>query len=172
MFTVPTVLVLGAGAGCDVGMPAGPRLKELIAKKLSIKYTQSKLKSGDPQIAGILKRQYGETYNEWRIAGCMVAEGMDYTNSIDDYLQTHHSNEKIAICAKLANRSVDPRARTRVRTFCQGRRLRRLEERIRGSRILVSGLLPATSARGVCRAWRSRCLQEPLRHQFQLRPLF
>jgi hypothetical protein len=44
----------------------------------------------------------GGDYNEWRAAGCMVAEGIGYTRSIDAYLSAHKDNEKIKICGKLA----------------------------------------------------------------------
>ena len=63
---------------------------------------ERRLKSGDPAIAEILQRTHGAGYNDWRRAACMVAAGIEYTNSIDDYLQTHNGNEKIEFCANLA----------------------------------------------------------------------
>lgn len=85
-------------------MPVGSALRDLIAHKLNIKHVDygRGLESGDPEIADILKRAHGDNYNQWRASACKVAEGIEYTNSIDDYLQTHHGNEKIEFCAKLA----------------------------------------------------------------------
>jgi hypothetical protein len=81
-------------------------LSDLIAQKLNIKHGNGgdgrRLKNGDAQIAEILLRAHGQNYNDWRAAGCKVAEGIEYTNSIDDYLRTHHGDDKIEGCAKVA----------------------------------------------------------------------
>jgi hypothetical protein len=83
-------------------MPVGTALRDLIAHKLMIKYADGRLKSGDEDLAEVLRRAHGNDWNQWRAAGCKVAEGIEYSNSIDDYLQTHHGDEKIELCAKVA----------------------------------------------------------------------
>jgi len=107
MFSVPTVFVIGAGAGKDVGMPVGSELSVEIANKLNIKHKDfgPELVSGDYEISAALRRiakAKGENYNDWRSAGCMVATGINYTRSVDSYLNAHKDNEKVKVCGKLA----------------------------------------------------------------------
>jgi hypothetical protein len=107
MFSVPTVFIIGAGAGKEVGMPIGSELSVEIARKLDIKHKDfgPELTSGDSEISAALRRianAKGDNYNEWRTAGTMVAAGIGYTRSIDAYLNAHKDNEKIKVCGKLA----------------------------------------------------------------------
>ena len=107
MFSIPTVFIIGAGAGKEVGMPVGSELSAEIAKKLDIKHKDGgrELMSGDYEISVALRRitkAKGENYNDWRAAGTMVAAGIRYTRSIDAYLNSHKDNEKIKVCGKLA----------------------------------------------------------------------
>lgn len=107
MFSVPTVFVIGAGAGKEIGMPVGSELSVEIARKLNIRHRLGgrELASGDYETAAALRRiakAKGADYNEWRAAGCMVAEGIGYTRSIDAYLNAHKDNEKIKSCGKIA----------------------------------------------------------------------
>jgi hypothetical protein len=107
MLSVPTVFVIGAGAGTEIGMPTGSELSDAIAHKLDIRFEEfgSKQRSGDPQIADALKRickEKGEDFNGWRAAACTVATGIHYTRSIDSYLHTHKDNERVKVAGKLA----------------------------------------------------------------------
>jgi hypothetical protein len=107
MFKRKTVIVLGAGAGVEIGMPIGSTLSTVIATKLNIKFGEfgTKMKSGSPEIVAALKRiakDREEDFNDWRATGCTVASGISYTRSIDAYINTHKVNKKIAVCAKLA----------------------------------------------------------------------
>lgn len=107
MFSTPTVLVIGAGAGFDVGMPVGEQLSSEIADKLNIRFDEwgNQLKSGDPVVTKALRRiakVANEDFDEWRRAACSVSSGIGYTRSIDAYIHTHKSNQKIKDCAKLA----------------------------------------------------------------------
>lgn len=108
MLPVPTVFVLGAGAGVDIDMPVGSTLSDKIAEKLSIVFDEwgSKQTHGDRAIAEVLREYAGSlnlpSWNDWRLAGCGVASGINYTRSIDAYINMHKDNEKIKLCAKLA----------------------------------------------------------------------
>lgn len=108
MLPIPTVFVLGAGAGVDIDMPVGSTLSDKISDKLSIRFDEfgSKQTHGDRAIADALRKHARElqlpSWNDWRVAGCGVASGINYTRSIDAYINMHKDNEKIKLCAKLA----------------------------------------------------------------------
>jgi hypothetical protein len=106
MLQDPTVFIIGAGAGADVGMPVGDTLSAEIASKVDIRYEDgTRLVSGDDDIIDILRamaRERKEDFNLWRVAGCTIKNGIHYTRSIDSYIHAHKDNEKIKVCAKLA----------------------------------------------------------------------
>src|SRR5271169_663424 len=100
-----TVVVIGAGAGLDIGMPLGDKLSTLIASKLNIKFGEGRQVSGDEEIMQALRAVASiekEDPNVYRVAGCNVASGIVFTRSIDSYLNAHSGNEKVKVCAKLA----------------------------------------------------------------------
>jgi hypothetical protein len=106
MFSVPTVFVIGAGAGKEIDMPVGSELSAEIAKRLHIKHKESgEVDSGDAKLAMALNwiaKSKNENYNDWRTAGLADAQGIGYTRSIDAYLNAHRDDEKIKVCGKLA----------------------------------------------------------------------
>lgn len=107
MFKSKTVLVVGAGASAEVGLPIGVGLKEVIAKKLDIKfpdgYTQE---GGDRKIYEAYKiqvgRDGGHDPNDYRTAGVKMSESLPLAISIDNYLEAHAGNSKVELCGKLA----------------------------------------------------------------------
>src|ERR1700704_519129 len=84
-----TLVVIGAGAGLDVGMPLGSKLSEIIGSKLNIKFTDYDTQaSGDKDIVEALRqvsRTSGIDINKYRQAGVNVSGGIGYTRSIDSY---------------------------------------------------------------------------------------
>lgn len=139
MLKRPTVFVLGAGAGVDVGMPVGEALSSTIASKLKIQfedgYSQT---SGDPIVMEALRkisRQQQADVNTWRAAGCTIAEGVHYTRSIDSYINAHRNNEYIRTCAKLgiAQTIIEHEGRSALALSQRGRRAFRQPERVRNS---------------------------------------
>jgi hypothetical protein len=106
MFSVPTVFIIGAGAGKEIDMPVGSELSAEIAKRLHIKHKESlEIDSGDAKLAASLNwiaKSKNENYNDCRTAGLAVAQGIGYTRSIDAYLNAHRDDEKIKVCGKLA----------------------------------------------------------------------
>jgi hypothetical protein len=106
MFHVPTVFVIGAGAGVDVDMPTGKSLTDEIAKKVAIRFEGGTKKvSGDDITYEELKRvarTKGISVNDLTAAGRKISVGIHYTRSIDSYVHTHNNDENIKICAKIA----------------------------------------------------------------------
>jgi hypothetical protein len=106
MFPVPTLFILGAGAGRDIGMPVGSELSGMIVDKLDIRCEDGLTQThGDPVISRALNQiasSRRENVDQWLAAGRTVAKGIEYTRSIDAYINAHKDNEKIKDCAKLA----------------------------------------------------------------------
>ena len=105
MFPVATVFVVGAGAGSDIGMPVGSVLSETIARKLDFSFDGGELKRGDPEIMSTFNRlaaTENSKVDDWIIAGRSIARGIQYTRSIDSYINSHREDAKIRDCAKLA----------------------------------------------------------------------
>jgi hypothetical protein len=105
MLKRPTVFVIGAGAGVDVAMPVGETLSTEIGDKLDLRYEHGyERTSGHPEVETALKRYVKAregNYNEWRAAGTTIKKGVHYARSIDNFVNGHRDNEKLAVCAKL-----------------------------------------------------------------------
>ena len=103
MFKVPTVFVIGAGAGFDVGMPLGDKLSRIVGEKLRITFEGNQQTSGDLMEA---MRQHakanGQNANICRRAALGVASGIAYSRSIDSYLHAHKDDKPLQVCGKLA----------------------------------------------------------------------
>jgi hypothetical protein len=108
MLKRPTVFVIGAGAGVDIGMPVGATLSADIGEKLDLRYGETDEGhgriSGHPGIEAALRR-YAQAanvnYNDFRSAGTMIKTGAPYAGSIDNFMNSHRDNERLAVCAKL-----------------------------------------------------------------------
>jgi hypothetical protein len=93
------VLVIGAGASQEVNLPIGAELKKQIAKVLDIQYEQS----GD----GIINDSFRILAKDGNIkpylgAAGRVRDAMPQAISIDNFIDSYQSDEKISICGKLA----------------------------------------------------------------------
>jgi hypothetical protein len=105
MLDRPTVFVIGAGAGFDIGMPLGDDLADQIAGGVHFYYEHGNLTKGNAHMAAALQRisQHGKTnWEAFLIAGRMIAGGMKYTRSIDNYVHTHSDKEAVKTVAKVA----------------------------------------------------------------------
>src|SRR5437764_15147903 len=107
MFSEPTVFIIGAGTGIELGMPDGRALSTEIASKLSIKHKDGNHDpaTGNLQIANALRelaKARGEEYNDWRRAAVKVASGLLESPSIDAFLDAHQNDERMKVCGKLA----------------------------------------------------------------------
>ena len=103
------VLVIGAGASKEVGLPIGSELKSKIAKYLDIRYQHGyEMISGDHLINSAFKKYASidnpdqPNINFYLEAGWRVRDAMPLAISIDNFIDSHRDERKIAICGKLA----------------------------------------------------------------------
>jgi hypothetical protein len=106
MLKVPTVFVIGAGAGVDVGMPLGDQLSHIIGEKLQIKFEEGNRQTGGDKLIMEAIRKHAadnqQNANLYRQAAFSVAGGIAYSRSIDSYLHAHKDNKPLQVCGKLA----------------------------------------------------------------------
>jgi hypothetical protein len=103
------VLVLGAGASKEVNLPIGAELKHRIAAHLDIRFPDGfRQRGGDYAIAQAFERVSAAADGSpgdimplinvsWRIR-----DAMPQAISIDNFIDSHRSDERIAFCGKLA----------------------------------------------------------------------
>ncbi len=110
MFKSPTVFVLGAGASKEANLPIGSELTKNISSMLDFKFERFSYHptSGDGDLIDAFRRFIGKEklsdmeLNTYIKAGQSVHLGMSQAASIDNYLFSHKSDEKIQFCGKLA----------------------------------------------------------------------
>jgi hypothetical protein len=102
------ILVVGAGASRELGLPTGAELKSKIAALLDIQFANGFEQSkGDYQVCASLKervRQEGDPrqdINPHLHAAWRIRDAMPQAISIDNFLDTHQGDEKIELCGKL-----------------------------------------------------------------------
>jgi hypothetical protein len=103
------VLVVGAGASKEVNLPIGAELRSRIATALDIKYSDGyRRSSGDGAIDEAFREIARETdpkrqdinpflHSSWRIR-----DAMPQAISIDNFIDSHRGDDRIAVCGKLA----------------------------------------------------------------------
>jgi hypothetical protein len=102
------VLVLGAGASNEVNLPVGADLKARIAQCLDIRFEHGHQHSGSEHIARVLKTIASASDGGqgdisplldlcWRIR-----DAMPLAISIDNFIDSHRQEPRIALCGKLA----------------------------------------------------------------------
>lgn len=103
------VLVLGAGASKEVGLPIGAELKSQIARLLDIRFHHgSQQVSGDVQITQSLRRIASQDgngrgdINPYLHMCRRIRDAMPQAISIDNFIDSHAGEDKIALCGKLA----------------------------------------------------------------------
>lgn len=103
-----TVFVIGAGASKEVHIPIGSELKEKIVQLLNIQYDFDKRISGDPVIEHALyehaKGKDGRPgdINPYLHEAWHIRDALTQAISIDNFIDTHKNNDKLALCGKLA----------------------------------------------------------------------
>lgn len=107
MITSKLLLVVGAGASKEVGLPTGDGLAKTIAGRLNFKFDDfgHRVVSGDPKIFHCLERisrQTGDNINDYVTACRKISSGITLAGSIDQFVHRFESDEKISVCAKLA----------------------------------------------------------------------
>lgn len=103
-----TVFIIGAGASEEAKLPTGDELKTRIAKLLDIRFDElgSKLEHGDRLILEALKlhaRQRNvSSLIKYLHAAHLIRDALPLAISIDNFIDAHRDNDKIALCGKLA----------------------------------------------------------------------
>ena len=104
-----TVFVIGAGASQEADLPTGDGLKSKISELLDIRFGESnRLENGDDTIVGALKRHALQSDGGWGDINPYLHEARRISGalplaiSIDNYIDQHRNNDKIALCGKLA----------------------------------------------------------------------
>ncbi|WP_300391685.1 hypothetical protein [Henriciella sp.] len=96
-----TVFVIGAGASAEFGLPVGSGLQNRISKLVDIRFEDGlRICSGDHDIYQACKRQGGNP-NEFLYAGWRIRDGVKLTDSIDNFLDKHHEDQKVRFIGKL-----------------------------------------------------------------------
>jgi len=103
MLNSKTVFILGAGASFEVGFPLGSELKQIISSNLSFTfdYTHKVSGTGDKRILQTLN-QVGQNINSYLQACRKISDGIVWSDSIDDFINLHNNDDRIAACGKLA----------------------------------------------------------------------
>lgn len=109
MFNGKTVIVLGAGASKEVGLPVGYELKNEIRSLLDMKFDHERQLNGDTAIwAAILQQMRDDdAYNDkesvkYSNACRIISNGLPQSESIDYFIHSHREDEKIEFCGKLS----------------------------------------------------------------------
>lgn len=104
------VLVIGAGASREVNLPVGEDLKQAIASSLSFQVVNHRysIEGGDSKIMEAMYQlvqqpgnQRGDV-NPYLHAASLIKDAMPQAQSIDNFIDSHRSDVRIAQCGKLA----------------------------------------------------------------------
>ena len=102
------VLVVGAGASKEVKLPVGDELKQAVAKSLKFHFEHGHLTDGDSRIIQVFSKLAQESWNQIVVfnsyiqAASLIQNAMPQAQSIDNFIDSHRSNSRIAECGKLA----------------------------------------------------------------------
>ena len=103
------VLLVGAGASKEVNLPIGAELKKSIASALDIKFPDSYRRVGGDDVIHDAFRRIAQSVNPNRVdinpylhAAWRIRDAMPQAISIDNFIDSHRSDEKIVLCGKLA----------------------------------------------------------------------
>jgi hypothetical protein len=104
MFNSKIVFILGAGASHEAGFPLGSQLKQIISSKLDLTFNaiDKPTGAGDYRIADKLTSKFRKEINDYIQACWNIRDGIILSDSIDDFIDIHRHDERIAICGKLA----------------------------------------------------------------------
>ncbi len=108
MLKSKTVLVVGAGASCEANFPDGQQLLRTIRGLLDIRFEMGNRQvSGDHVIANALldllpERRYSDEYNAYLHSARRIRDAATIGLSIDNIIEQHDDDQRVAICGKLA----------------------------------------------------------------------
>ena len=94
-----TVLVVGAGASCEFGLPSGVALKDMIVRSLGASPIKGALhESIERSLGQHSRRDLQDALNEAR----KISKGLGAAYSIDNFLHLHRENDTLVKVGKLA----------------------------------------------------------------------
>ncbi|QOG21735.1 hypothetical protein [Bradyrhizobium sp. SEMIA] len=106
MFNRKTLFVIGAGAGHDIGVPAGRQLAEDIAQRtrVSIQYGQLQRNTADEGLALSFFERGDDAAktNAYADAFRRIRDGVLLANWIDDFLNIHEGSPEVVLVGKAA----------------------------------------------------------------------
>jgi hypothetical protein len=105
MFKKDTVVVVGAGASFEAGLPLGLELKASIAKLTRFKPNMwGDIEHGDHEFYRELRRipEFKESQQRLIEACTKISKGISFISSIDSFLEIHGADADIKACAKTA----------------------------------------------------------------------
>jgi hypothetical protein len=104
-----TVFIIGAGASCELGMPAGPQLKKKVKSSLDFKFERGYIQtSGSERILNEIQnmQRLGEinqsTFDKFFQSAKIFTKGLCFAPSIDNYLNAHETNKELVWLGKMA----------------------------------------------------------------------
>ena len=102
MFKRRTLFVLGAGASAEVNMPVGAQLAKIIRDKCDIRFEHGHRPQGqgDFSIYQEFFRVYQKEITKYQDAAWLIRDGIQFSNSIDDFLDLHRSDQFVNLFGK------------------------------------------------------------------------
>jgi hypothetical protein len=104
MFRSNTVVVVGAGASFEAGLPLGAALKNEISRLTKFHFSYGSFKDGDHDFWQELLRSSHFSGDQQRAASACakISQGIPFVSSVDSFLEIHRSDPDIQHCAKSA----------------------------------------------------------------------
>jgi hypothetical protein len=99
-----TVLVVGAGASRELGLPTGYELKKHIRELFDIRFKFGTFEAGDSRFVETViqhAREHGEDPNVYFLAGRRIRDSIDLAPSIDNFIDAHRNFPFISKMGKL-----------------------------------------------------------------------
>jgi hypothetical protein len=102
MLDKDTVLVIGAGASKEFGLPIGSDLQETIAESLNLRFQNGVIQSGNADLWEAIQRASPKRKNEMFAACRRIRDGLPLSNSIDNFMDAHRHDTDIQTVGRLA----------------------------------------------------------------------
>lgn len=102
------IYIIGAGASKEANLPTGFELKSIISKLLNIKFDRYEPTSGDYIITNALQEHVKNPdgnrgdINPYLKEALHIKDALSLAISIDNFIDAHRNNEKLALCGKLS----------------------------------------------------------------------
>jgi hypothetical protein len=105
MFKRRTLFICGAGTSFEAGLSLGVDLAENIVKMTDIRFGHDgheHIGGGDYDLYDDIKQHVRLTNEDHRRAALIIRNGLGFSQSIDDFLDQHRTNERVTFYGKAA----------------------------------------------------------------------